>query len=495
MTSKPRPDWRRRALFLLAGIVALAVVGLGVRSCRPKPDATPYRMGQVESGALVQTVSASGVIEALVTVEVGSQISGQIQQIMVDFNDRVRAGQVLAQLDPQTFQSRLRLGQAEVAAGEAAVRQAEAQAQQSRQELSRRRSLAGQGYYAPAALEAAEAQARTSAAALEAARARVQQSRASLRNNEVDLSRTRIVSPIDGVVVHRAIEPGQTVAASFQAPVLFRIARDFDRVKVKISVDEADIGGVKEGQKVTFSVDAFPDDVFEGVVTQVRKQPVTEQNVVAYTVMAEADNRGGRLMPGMTANADIVIQRRDGVLKAPVAALRWSPPAAVQAAPRGPPGTPIRNDSGPAYPGSAPVQKVVGQLGLDPRQKRAWTDIQADLRAQATTAAGSGGDREASRRAVAAVIDRGLARLEASLTPPQKARLKVLRPLAFDVGPDADGFTAGVVYRNTPDGPQPVVVRVGPTDGTMTEVRGPLKAGESLILGGGPKPKMRVVVG
>ncbi len=494
MTPGTRPNWRRRALYVLGGIAVLALAGAGLRSCRSEPEAPPYRTAQVESGALVQTVSASGVIEALVTVEVGSQISGQIQAIMADFNDRVKAGQVLAELDPQTFQSRLRLGQADVAAGEAAVRQAEAQAQQARQELARRKSLAAQGYYSPAALEASEAQARTSAAALEAARARVQQSRASLRTTEVDLSRTRIVSPIDGVVVFRAIEPGQTVAASFQAPVLFRIARDFDRVKVKISVDEADIGGVKEGQAVTFSVDAFPDQVFEGIVTQVRKQPVTEQNVVAYTVMAEAQNTGGRLMPGMTANADIVIQRREGVLKVPVAALRWSPPAQVQPAPRGPPGTPIRRDAGPAYPGSAPVQKVVGQLSLTPEQRRAWADIQAELRVQATAAAGSGADREASRKAVAAVVDRGLSRLEARLDDKQKARLKAIRPLAFDVGPDAEGFVAGAVYRLTPEGPQPVVVRVGASDGAMTEVRGALKAGEDLILGGGPKPRMRVGV-
>ncbi|MCA6226545.1 efflux RND transporter periplasmic adaptor subunit [Phenylobacterium sp.] len=494
MTSTTRPNWRRRAALILGGLVLLGLVGFAFRSCRSEPEAPPYRTGQVESGALVQTVSASGVVEAMVTVEVGSQISGQIQAIMVDFNDRVKAGQVLAELDPQTYQSRLRLGQADVAAGEAAVKQADAQAQQARQELARRKSLAAQGYYSPAALEAAEAQARTSAAALEAARARVQQSRASLRTTEVDLSRTRIVSPIDGVVVLRAIEPGQTVAASFQAPVLFRIARDFDRVKVKISVDEADIGGVKEGQVVTFSVDAFPDQMFEGIVTQVRKQPVTEQNVVAYTVMAEAANTGGRLLPGMTANADIVIQRRDGVLKVPVAALRWAPPAQVQAAPRGPPGTPIRNDSGPAYPGSVPVQKVVGQLGLDPKQKKAWSDIQADLRVQATAAAGAGADREAGRRAVAVAVDRGLGRLEATLTPAQKARLKVLRPLAFDVGPDPDGFVAGVVYRPGPEGPEPVVLRVGPSDGSMTEVRGALKAGEAVILGGGPKARMRVVV-
>lgn len=494
MTSTTRSTWRRRAVLILGGLVLLALLGFGFRSCRSEPEAPPYRTGQAESGALVQTVSASGVIEALVTVEVGSQISGQIQAIMVDFNDRVKAGQVLAELDPQTYESRLRLGQADVAAGEAAVKQADAQAQQARQELARRKSLAAQGYYSPAALEAAEAQARTSAAALEAARARVQQSRASLRTTEVDLSRTRIVSPIDGVVVLRAIEPGQTVAASFQAPVLFRIARDFDRVKVKISVDEADIGGVKEGQVVTFSVDAFPDQMFEGIVTQVRKQPVTEQNVVAYTVMAEAANTGGRLLPGMTANADIVIQRRDGVLKVPVAALRWAPPAQVQAAPRGSPGTPIRNDSGPAYPGSVPVQKVVGQLGLDPKQKKAWSDIQADLRVQATAAAGAGADREAGRRAVAVAVDRGLGRLEATLTPAQKARLKVLRPLAFDVGPDPDGFVAGVVYRPGPEGPEPVVLRVGPSDGSMTEVRGALKAGEAVILGGGPKARMRVVV-
>ena len=327
------------------------------------------------------------------------------------------------------------------------------------------------------------------------ARARVQQSRASLSTTQVDLSRTRIISPIDGIVVLRAIEPGQTVAASFQAPVLFRIARDFDRVKVKISVDEADIGGVKEGQAVTFSVDAFPDLVFDGVVTQVRKQPVMEQNVVAYTVMAEAQNTGGRLLPGMTANADSVIQRRDGVLKVPVAALRWTPPAEVQAAPRGPPGTPTRNDSGPAYPGSVPVQKVVGQLGLDPKQKVAWLDIQAGLRVQAIAAAGTGRDQEASRKAVAGAVEQSLARLDAALTPAQKARLKILRPLAFDVGPDASGFVAGVVYRETPEGPQPVVLRVGTSDGSMTEVKGPLKPGEALILGGGPKPKMRVGVG
>lgn len=494
MTSATRPNWRRRGLYVLGGIALLALAGAGLRSCRSEPEAPPYRTAQVESGALVQTVSASGMIEALVTVEVGSQISGQIQAIMVDFNDRVKAGQVLAELDPQTYQSRLRLGQADVAAGEAAVRQAEAQAQQARQELARRKSLAAQGFYSPAALEASEAQARTSAAALEAARARVQQSRASLRTTEVDLSRTRIISPIDGVVVHRAIEPGQTVAASFQAPVLFRIARDFDRVKVRISVDEADIGGVREGQAVNFTVDAFPDEIFEGVVTQVRKQPVSEQNVIAYIVMAEAANTGGRLLPGMTANADIVIQRREGVLKVPVAALRWSPPAEVTPAPRGPPGTPARRDAGPAYPGSTQVQKVIGQLSLSQDQKRAWTDIQAELRVQATAAAGSASDRDASRKAVAATVDRALTRLEARLDDRQKARLKAIRPLAFDVGPDAAGFTAGAVYRLTPQGPQPVVVRVGTSDGSMSEVQGPLKAGEEVILGGGPKPRMRVGV-
>ncbi|MFN9092167.1 MAG: efflux RND transporter periplasmic adaptor subunit [Alphaproteobacteria bacterium] len=494
MTAGKRPNWRRRALLLLAGVLILAVLGLGLRSCRPSPDATPYRTAPVESGAVIQTVSASGMIEALVTVEVGSQISGQILSIMADFNDRVRAGQVLAELDPQTYQSRLRLGQAEVAAGEAAVRQAEAQAQQARQELVRRRALAAQGYLSEAGLEAAEAQARTSAAALEAARARVEQSRANLRATEVDLSRTRILSPIDGVVVFRAIEPGQTVAASFQAPVLFRIARDFDRVKVRISVDEADIGGVREGQAVTFTVDAYPDQVFDGVVTQVRKQPFSEQNVIAYTVMAEAQNTGGRLLPGMTANADIVIQRRNAVLKVPIAALRWQPPVPVQPAPRGPPGTPVRRDSAPVYPGSSAVQRVVGQLSLTPEQKRAWADIQAELRVQATAAAGAGNDREASRKAVAAVVERYLSRLEARLDNTQKARLRTLRPLAIDVGPDSEGYVAGAVYRLTPSGPEPVVVRAGLSDGAMTEVRGPLRAGEDLILGGGPKPKMRVGV-
>jgi len=491
-----------RALLIGLGLVALIAVAVFAWQARPKDPKDPYRFGAVERGDITRSVSASGSLQALVTVDVGSQISGLIRDVLVDFNDPVRKGQVLAVIDPQTFQSRVAQGQADVEAGVAALRQAEAQLANAEADYNRKKTLVAQGWSAPSVLDQATATLRNSRAAVTAARARIEQSRASLRSQQVDLARTTISSPIDGIVVDRKIEPGQTVAASFQAPVLFTIAQDLSKLEVKISVDEADVGQVQEGQTVRFTVDAFPDDTFQGIVTQVRKQPVTEQNVVAYTVIAEADNPQRKLLPGMTANADIVLETRRDVLRVPAAALRWSPPSASGGTQRsstaGPPpggGVMIVGPGGPsggARPagqnGAMTGARIVEQLDLDARQQKAWAAIQADLRQKSAAAfASAGGDRRAVREAMRRNLQEAFAKLEPQLRPEQKARLAALR--AAMVQGAQNGMTGGVVYVLKDGRPEPVAVRVGATDGTSTEVVGPLKPGDQVIVGGGPKAK------
>ncbi|HEY3694544.1 efflux RND transporter periplasmic adaptor subunit [Phenylobacterium sp.] len=498
IVTKPVPAKRkpRQSPRLVAGLVALAVAVAGVAAwqLRPKAPKDPYRTAALEQGSVTRSVSASGSLEALVTVEVGSQISGQIRKVLVDFNDDVRKGQVLAELDPQTYQSRLAQGQADIAAGAAALRQAQAQAAAAEADYARKRTLVGQGIYSPSTLDVAKAAWLNAAAAIDAQRAKIRQSRAALDSNRIDLSRTVIVSPIDGVVVDRQIEPGQTVAASLQAPVLFRIAQDLSKVQVKISIDEADIGQVQEGQRVRFTVDAFPDETYEGIVTQVRKQPVTEQNVVAYLVMAEADNPAGKLLPGMTANADIIIDTHPDVLKAPAAALRWNPPDQAQARAPGGMGPPSPGGGGQRQGGQRGMMgaRLVQQLDLDARQQKAWEAIQADVRPKMAAAfSAAGGDRKAMRETTRKIIDEAFARLEPGLKPEQKTKLAALRAtMAEGRGGRRDGMAGGVLWVLRDGKPTPLPVRVGASDGSFTEIRtDALKAGDQVIVGGGPRAK------
>ncbi|MFC3076997.1 efflux RND transporter periplasmic adaptor subunit [Phenylobacterium terrae] len=510
-----RPKLPRPALIGVA-VVVLALLAVVGWQFRPKGDETPYRTAAVEHGAITRTVSASGVLEPLVTVDVGSQISGLIREVHVDFNDQVRRGQVLAEIDPQTYESRVAQGQAEIAAGtaalattQAAVREAQARLEVARADYDRKRTLVEQNIYAPSVLEQAEAaykQAQAGVASAQAQvaqqRARIGQSQAALRAQQVDLGRTTITSPIDGVVVDRQVEPGQTVAASLQAPILFKIAQDLSKVEVKISVDEADIGQVREGQQVRFTVDAFPDDNFTGVVTQVRKQPVTESNVTAYVVMAVAENPQGRLLPGMTANADIILEERRGVMKVPAAALRWTPDGAqqqqqVRIGPPGmgggfggPPGGMRQGGGGQGQrAGLMGGQAMAQQLGLDAGQQKKAEPIFAEMREKTRAAMGSG-DREAARKA----REEAFTKLEAILKPEQKTKLAELRARMASFGGrrgGAGGFTSGVVYVLRDGKPTAVPVQIGATDGAFTEVRGPLKAGDQVITGGGPKPKVQ----
>jgi len=498
--SRPQRRFRpSRAALILGGAVLLAAVSVGLWATRDRAPKDPYRTAAVERGAITKSVSASGALEALVTVEVGSQISGQIREVRVDFNDMVKKGQVLAVLDPQTYESRVAQGQADIAAGEASLNQARANLAAAQADVRRKRALVAKGIYADATLDLSEAAYKSAVAAVEAAGAKIAQSRAALRSQRVDLSRTVIVSPIDGVVVDRQIEPGQTVAASLQAPVLFRIAQDLSKVQVKISVDEADIGQVREGQAVRFTVDAFPEDNFQGVVTQVRKQPVTESNVVAYTVIAEADNPQGKLLPGMTANADIILEQRPNVLRVPAAALRWRPAsqnAQQVAGPPGfggpPPGVGARPQGGNGAAGRGMLGgRLVQDLDLDPAQRERWTVIQADLRQRmAATFAAAGDDREAMRAQMRKHTEAAIAQLEPLLRPEQKKKLAAVRATLAQ-GRAGGGFSGGVVYVLRDGEPAPVPVQAGATDGSFTEVRGDLKPGDQVITGGGPKAKVQ----
>jgi len=501
----PSPTIRRgprlsRPLMIVLGVVALVIVALVACQMRPKPVKDPYRTAAVETGSITKSVSASGSLQALVTVDVGSQISGQITKILVDFNDHVKQGQVMAVLDPQTYQTRVAQGEADVQAGIAAVAQAQAQAGNAKADYDRKKVLVAQGIYSPSVLDLATATWKNAEAAVVAARAKAAQTRAALNSQKVDLGRTTIVAPIDGVVVDRKVEPGNTVAASLQAPVLFTIAQDLSKVEVKISVDEADVGQVQEGQKVRFTVDAYPDDTFEGVVTQVRKQPTTEQNVVAYTVIAEADNPQSKLLPGMTANADIVIETRANVMKVPAAALRWSPPSENSARPAAVPGPPGfggppggRPQGGGQRAGGMGGGRLVEQLDLNAAQKKTWEGIQADLRQKSMAAMSSaGGDRKAMRETMRKNMDEAFARLAPSLTAEQKTKLAALRASMAQGRGSTGGMSGGVVYVLKDGKPSPVPVRVGATDGASTQIVGPLKAGDQVITGGGPKGKPKV---
>ncbi|MDO8296989.1 MAG: efflux RND transporter periplasmic adaptor subunit [Caulobacter sp.] len=508
MSLNAAPTRRRKGLprpvvYTLAVIGLLAAASAGWQLFKPKAPKDPYRTEQVQQGDITRSVSASGSLQALVQVDVGSQISGQIIKVLADFNDQVRAGQLLAILDPQTYVSRVRQGEAQIVANQAQVAQAQAQAAEARAAYNRTRSLYDQGIVARAALETAEAAWKSTQANIQAARASVTQSRAALASTRTDLARTRIVAPIDGVIINRSIEPGQTVAASLSAPVLFQIANDLSKLEVKISVDEADIGQVREGQTVRFTVDAFPDDTYTGVVTQVRKQPETESNVVAYIVIAQAENPGGKLMPGMTANADIVIQQLSGVLKVPAAALRWNPPdqqpqaarrgAGPAVGPGGPPGGGFRQGGGQRQ-GGAMGARLLDDLDLDAGQRKKAEAILAEARTKALAKAS--GDPAARRQAMRQMTQDVLARLEPILKPAQKDKLVALRArMAAGGGRGQGGMTSGLVYVLREGKPTAVPVRVGASDGSFTQIVGPLKAGDQVIVGGGPKAKPKAAQG
>ena len=305
-------------------------------------DSAPtYKLAKVERGPITATVAATGTLNPVASVQVSSQISGQIRAIHVDFNSSVTAGQLIAQIAPETYEHRMRQAEADLEAARASVAVQQAELYRARvnladveRDLERKRTLVAKNFISPAELDKAQT-------AVEAARAQQQVVEAQARNSaalvrqrdaqvgqaRVDLGRTEIRAPVDGIVIKRSVEPGQTVAASLQAPEMFVIARNLADMQVETAIDEADVGRLKVGQEASFTVDAFPGRRFKGSIVQVRKAAQVVSNVVTYIAVISAANPEQTLLPGMTANVRIITAQKDSVLKVANAALRFRPPS------------------------------------------------------------------------------------------------------------------------------------------------------------------------
>ena len=274
-----------------------------------KGDGPSYRTDPVTRGDIQQAVTATGTVNAVTTVQVGTQVSGTIKNLYVDFNSRVKKGQLIARIDPTMFEAQVAQARATVSKTDATFRDAE-------RTFKRNQELYAKNLIPRSDLDTAETN-------FDGAKAQLEQDKAALMVSETNLRYTSILSPVDGVVISRAVDIGQTVAASFQTPTLFTIAQDLTKMQIDTNVAESDIGVVKVGQEVDFTVDAYPDTTFEGKVWQIRQAPITVQNVVTYDVVIQVNNKDLKLMPGMTANASIVIQTRENVLRITNAALRF----------------------------------------------------------------------------------------------------------------------------------------------------------------------------
>lgn len=311
---------------LLLAIFAGIGYGVYMMFLREEPASYGLTTSAITRGDITSTVTATGELNAISVVEVGTQVSGTVQEIYVDFNSPVKAGQLIALIDPSVLKLTLNESEASLAVNQAGVRSAQASLNDAQKKLTRNRELWNRKLIARSEVDTSEAEVEMKKASLQEAKSRVTQARASVERARTNLNYTRITSPVNGVVIDRQVDAGQTVAASLQAPTLFKIAEDLTRMRIETKVDEADIGTVAEGQSVTFRVDAFPDETFSGKVVQVRIAPNTSDSVVTYTVIIHVDNPLLKLKPGMTANVSIETAKSANTLRIPVAALRFTPP-------------------------------------------------------------------------------------------------------------------------------------------------------------------------
>ena len=319
---------------IIIGLVVIVVAGTGAYfAFRKGNNDQQFKMEKVTVGSIRSTVMATGTMNAVTTVLVGTQVSGTIQRLYVDFNSFVKKGQILAQIDPAMFEAQVEQAKANLAVSAANVEKAQAARLDTARILERNKTLFSRDLIAKSDLDTSETNDISAAAQVKAANAQVEQTKAALKVAETNLMYTRILSPVDGMVISRNVDVGQTVAASFQTPTLFNIAQDLTKMQIDTNVDEADIGRVSAGQPVEFYVDAYPDMVFKGGVSVIRNAPITVQNVVSYDVVIRVDNSGLKLKPGMTANVSIITAVKDSILKAPNAALRFTPSGTGPAVP------------------------------------------------------------------------------------------------------------------------------------------------------------------
>lgn len=555
-----RPIWLGLAVVLIAGGIS-AYFYAQSRGAAPK-----YRTARLERGPLTAAVSATGNLNAVITVQVGSQVSGQIRELFADFNSVVKKGQLVARIDPEIFEAKVNQAKGELDAAQATVLNQMAQVEKARAEVENAKSALAEAKAqtakalvavvdarrdfdrksellrkeliakseldtsqaahdsAAAQLEStrakeqslgagissAQAQLRVTEAMLKSAQATVEQKKATLRQAQVDLEHTRITAPVDGVVVSRAVDVGQTVAASLQAPVLFTIAQDLTKMQVETSVDEADIGRIKLEDRATFTVDAFPGETFAGVVTQIRKAALIVQNVVTYTVVVAVSNPGGKLLPGMTANVKLVFAEKPDVLKVPNAALRFRPAGAeggggAGAGRGGGGGGGGASAGGGAREGAGGGggegggsagggggggrleqmrERLVSTYKLNEQQQQKLDAILQDARGQFAGLQGLPDQERQARIQKNRAATR--AKIREILTPEQRARYDADTASAGGGG-TGTGRAAmpGRVWIQGPDGkPQAVQVMLGISDGQNTEVvRGELKEGQEVLTG------------
>lgn len=550
-------------------VIVAALVGLGVwgyfyaqsRGAGPK-----YRTTKIERGPLVAAVSSTGNLNAVTTVQVGSQVSGQVKELFADFNTMVKKNQVIARIDPEIFEAKVNQAKADVDSAQAAVANQVAQVEKakadvenarsalaeakantakaqvtvldSKRDLERKTELFKRELIAKSDLDTAQAAHDSAAALLDAARAKeqslsagiqsavaqlrvveaqlqsakaqVDQKKAALVQAAADLEHTTIRAPVNGVVVSRQVDVGQTVAASLQAPVLFTIAEDLTKMQVEVSVDEADIGRVRLDDRATFTVDAFSGQQFTGTVAQIRKAAQVVQNVVTYTVVVSVDNPGGRLLPGMTANVKMITSEKPNVLKVANAALRFRPagadatPGAAAAPVAGGGGQGERQGGGSGGRGSGEQMKerLTKALNLTQDQQQKLDAILGDTRQQMQALSEQDRASKGPRIREAA---RG--RIREILTAEQRAKYDEMSPGEgrADRGDRGGAASApGRVYVVDGEKLKPVSLTLGISDGTATEiVRGDLKEGQEVVIGtagggkqstgsGGASPRLRL---
>lgn len=471
-----RSHWRwialGAALIIAAGFLFLRTGADGAAVI------SDYETVGADRGPISQTVATSGSVRPLVTVQVGSQLSGQVAELLADFNSEVAAGDLIARIDPQTFQTRVEAARAEKAVAAASLmarradlRRAEAFVTQRKSDLERYEGLGDEAGLADVELDAIRALYSAAIADLDAARAQVEnaaatviQREAAVEQAEVDLGRTEIRSPIDGVVISRSVDVGQTVAASLSAPVLFEIAQDLSNIQIEADVNEADIGVVSKGNSVSFTVDAYPARSFTGSVAVVRLAPTELQNVVTYTVIIHADNPGRVLYPGMTATVEIVTGQRDKTLRIPNAAARFEPDNADA----------LRGDRGDAGRGGGRgrqggrIAALTEQLDLsDAQQKELQAKMQEAFAGgrQGGPRSGSGSERRKKTDAI----------LKSVLTDDQWQKYQAEQK---------DRPQPKTIWVLNANGDiEPRRVRLGIADGSFTEIAGGnLEEGDAVIL-------------
>jgi HlyD family secretion protein len=511
---------------------AAGYIYIGGRQAPPR-----YLTARVERGRIATTVNATGVVNAVVTVQVGSQVSGNIKALFVDYNSPVKENQIIAQIDPASFETRVNQARATLASAQAGVQVAQATVQNTkaaietakanadsakaniekskvtlvdaRRTLDRNKELLRQSLIAQSdvdtaqtaydaavsqlklseaqydaavgQLKSATAQARLAEAQYAAALAQVEQAKAALQAAELDLEHTTIRSPVNGIVVSRSVDVGQTVAASLQAPTLFLIAQDLTQMQVDTNVSEADIGRISVGQTATFTVDAYPNTPFRGTVVQVRNAPITVQNVVTYDAVVQVANPELKLKPGMTANVSFLIAERADALKVPNAALRFQPDGAS-------PEAGAQDGQGPsgADRAQAMQQRLTRALSLTTEQQARLSEILQSTRQQMGRLRDQGASEEERRARAREIQAQTRSQIRNMLTDTQRQQYDELLKNAErqrEAGA-GQGRPGRVWIQNAAGQPEPLTLTLGIADDSFTEVlSGDLQAGQEVITG------------